>query len=131
MATFRMRPGLRKSDPNPQSSRSLSAKFGARLRARRRAISCCASQRRSDAGRHARCPIRETARELAIRDRHLLRLPRSATYRVIRRRRNFRTGRGQSTIRSDDDCIPSSINTTGVVVLVNPYGAHTRTICGK
>ena len=38
---------------------------------------------------------------------------------------------GQSTIRSDDDGIPSSINTTGVVVHVNPYGAHTRTICGK
>jgi hypothetical protein len=26
MATFRMRPGLRKSDPNPQISRSLNAK---------------------------------------------------------------------------------------------------------
>ena len=33
MATFRMRPGLRKSDPNPQSSRSLSVRFGARWRA--------------------------------------------------------------------------------------------------
>jgi len=45
MATFRMRPGPRKSDPNPQSSRSLSAKFGARLRARRTTISCCLSMR--------------------------------------------------------------------------------------
>ena len=33
MATFRMRPGLRKSDPNPQSSRSLDVRFGARWRA--------------------------------------------------------------------------------------------------
>ena len=45
MATFRMRPGLRKSDPNPQSSRSLSVRFGARWRARRRTISCCLSRR--------------------------------------------------------------------------------------
>jgi hypothetical protein len=45
MATFRMRPGLRKSDPNPQSSRALSVRFGARWRARRRTISCCLSRR--------------------------------------------------------------------------------------
>ena len=45
MATFRIRPGLRKSDPNPQSSRSLSVRFGARWRARRRTISCCLSRR--------------------------------------------------------------------------------------
>ena len=32
MATFRIRPGLRKSDPNPQSNRSLSVRFGARRR---------------------------------------------------------------------------------------------------
>jgi hypothetical protein len=45
MATFRMRPGLRKSDPNPQSSRSLRVRCGARKRARRRTISCCLSRR--------------------------------------------------------------------------------------
>ena len=33
MATFRIRPGLMKSDPNPQSSRSLNVRFGARWRA--------------------------------------------------------------------------------------------------
>ena len=33
MATFRMRPGLRKIDQNPHSSRSLGVRFGARLRA--------------------------------------------------------------------------------------------------
>jgi hypothetical protein len=45
MATFRIRPGLRNSDPNPQSSRSLTVRFGARRRARHRAISCCLSRR--------------------------------------------------------------------------------------
>jgi len=45
MATFRMRSGLRKSDQNPHSSRSLRVRFGARWRARRRTISCCLSRR--------------------------------------------------------------------------------------
>src|SRR6266446_4591615 len=45
MATLQIRPGLRKSDPNAQISRSLSARFGARWRARRRTISCCLSRR--------------------------------------------------------------------------------------
>ena len=45
MATFRIRPGLRKSDPNSQISRSLSARFSARWRARRRTMSCCLSRR--------------------------------------------------------------------------------------
>ena len=45
MATFRMRPGLRKSDPNPQRSRSLSVRLGARRRPRRRTMSCCLSRR--------------------------------------------------------------------------------------
>ena len=34
MATFRIRPGLRKSDPNPNSSRSLAVRCGARWRRR-------------------------------------------------------------------------------------------------
>ena len=45
MATVRIRPGLRKSDPKPHSSRPLSVRFGARWRARRRTISCCLSRR--------------------------------------------------------------------------------------
>ena len=45
MASFRTRPGLRKSDPNPQSSRSLSVRLGARWRPRRSTISCCLSTR--------------------------------------------------------------------------------------
>ena len=103
MATFRIRPGLRKSDANPQISRSLSARFGVRLRPRRRTISCCLSTRfsaitaRTPPGPHSfavttamqqgdqevlharvsvgqtpgatqRCPIRESARKLPIRD---------------------------------------------------------------
>src|SRR5438445_7012052 len=56
MATFRIRPGLRKSDPNPQISRSLNARFGARQRARRRTISCCLSRRFSAIT--ARTPLR-------------------------------------------------------------------------
>ena len=39
MATFRIRPGLMKSDPNPQSSQALNGRFGARWRVRRRTIS--------------------------------------------------------------------------------------------
>ena len=45
MATFRIRPGLRKSDPNPNSSRSLAVRRGARWRGRRKTISCCLSRR--------------------------------------------------------------------------------------
>ena len=45
MATFRIRPGLRKSDPNPNSSRSLAVRRGARRRGRRKTISCCLSRR--------------------------------------------------------------------------------------
>ena len=45
MASFRIRPELRKSDPNPQSRRSLSVKLGARWRPLRRTISCCLSRR--------------------------------------------------------------------------------------
>src|SRR5882762_11738084 len=45
MAPFRMRPGLRNSDPNPQSSRALSFRLGARRRARRSTMSCCLSTR--------------------------------------------------------------------------------------
>ena len=45
MATFRIRPGLRKSDPNPNSSRSLAVRCGARWRGRRKTISCCLSRR--------------------------------------------------------------------------------------
>src|ERR1700687_4726117 len=45
MAAFRMRPGLRKIDQNPHSSRSLGVRFGARWRTRRKTISCCLSKR--------------------------------------------------------------------------------------
>jgi hypothetical protein len=45
MAIFRRRPGLRKSAPNPHSSRSRRVRFGARWRARRRTMSCCLSRR--------------------------------------------------------------------------------------
>ena len=45
MASFRMRPGLRKSDPNPQSSRSLERQVGCPLATRRSTISCCLSTR--------------------------------------------------------------------------------------
>jgi hypothetical protein len=108
MATFRIRHGLKKSDANPQISRSLSARFGARWRPRRITISGCLSTRfpaitartppgatqlrshngevqqgdqevlhaRVSAGRTPgttqRCPIRESAGELAIRDPQLL-----------------------------------------------------------
>ena len=45
MATFRIRPGLRKSAPKPNSSRSLAVRRGARWRGRRTTISCCLSRR--------------------------------------------------------------------------------------
>ena len=45
MATFRMRLGLRNSDPNPRSSRSRRVRFGARCRVRRSTINCCLSRR--------------------------------------------------------------------------------------
>ena len=45
MATFRIRPRLRKSAPNPNSSRSLAVRRGARWRGRRKTISCCLSQK--------------------------------------------------------------------------------------
>ena len=44
-ATFRMRPGFRNSDANPQRRRSAVVKFGARCRGRRRTINCCLSKR--------------------------------------------------------------------------------------
>ena len=45
MATFRIRPGLRKSDQNPNSSQSLAVMRGARWRGRRKTISYCLSRR--------------------------------------------------------------------------------------
>ena len=45
MATFRIRPGLRKSAPKPNSSRSLAVRRGARWLGRRKTISCCLSRR--------------------------------------------------------------------------------------
>ena len=45
MATLRIRPGLRKSAPNPHRSRSPTLRFGARWRERRSTISCCLSRR--------------------------------------------------------------------------------------
>ena len=45
MAPFRLRPGLRKSDPKPNSSRSLAVRRAARRRGRRTTISCCLSRR--------------------------------------------------------------------------------------
>ena len=45
MATFRIRPGLRKSDPKPNSNRSLAVRRGARWRGRRKTISCCLRRR--------------------------------------------------------------------------------------
>ena len=45
MAIFRIRPGLRKSDPNPTSRRSLAVRCGARWRGRCKTSSCCLSRR--------------------------------------------------------------------------------------
>ena len=45
MAIFRIRPGLRKSDPNPNSRRSLAVRGGARWRGRCKTSSCCLSRR--------------------------------------------------------------------------------------
>ena len=45
MAIFRIRPGLRKSDPNPNSSRSLAVRCGVRWRGRCKTSSCCLSRR--------------------------------------------------------------------------------------
>ena len=45
MATFRIRPGLRKSDPKPNSNRSLAVRRGARWRGRRKTINCCLRRR--------------------------------------------------------------------------------------
>ena len=45
MAIFRIRPGLRKRDPNPTSSRSLAVRCGARWRGRCKTSSCCLSRR--------------------------------------------------------------------------------------
>src|SRR5215510_183232 len=42
--TLRSRRRAARSDPNPQSGRSFSLRLGARLRARRRTISCCLSR---------------------------------------------------------------------------------------
>ena len=45
MAIFRIRPGLRKSDPNPNSRRLLAVRCGARWRGRCKTSSCCLSRR--------------------------------------------------------------------------------------
>ena len=45
MAIFRIRPGLRKSDPNPTSRRSLAVRCGASWRGRCKTSSCCLSRR--------------------------------------------------------------------------------------
>ena len=45
MAIFRIRPGLRKRDPNPTSRRSLAVRCGARWRGRCKTSSCCLSRR--------------------------------------------------------------------------------------
>ena len=45
MATFRIRPGLRKSDPKPNSSRSLAVRRGARRRGRRTTIQLLLEQK--------------------------------------------------------------------------------------
>ena len=45
MATFRIRPGLRKSAPNPNSSRSLAVRRGARWRGRRKTIQLLLEQK--------------------------------------------------------------------------------------
>ena len=45
MATLRMRPGLRNSDPKPNRKRSHTVGFGARRRGRRRTNTCCSSRR--------------------------------------------------------------------------------------
>src|ERR1700730_16263460 len=57
MTAYRMRPGLRKIDQNPHSSRSLGVRFGARWRARRKTLAeddrtssleICAFERRDE-----------------------------------------------------------------------------------
>ena len=45
MAIFRIRPGLRKRDPNPTSRRSLAVRCGARWRGRCKTSSCGLSRR--------------------------------------------------------------------------------------
>ena len=45
MAIFRIRPRLRKSDPNPNSRRSLAVRCGARWRGRCTTSSCCLTRR--------------------------------------------------------------------------------------